>query len=356
MQQRFMQQRFMQDVQRIHDELHNRKTELNDYYNVLTKEHPRVSLLLEIFLEKMSLPVTDEHQKAALIRLVDLKEDALLSVMEKAGFSEEKIIEKRALAYLLVKEMHLSRHESFILWIKEEKLLTPFYQKLIEGVHYIGETMSVWQSAWRAKVVDGVNRDLLEAYNGDEEAILEMLIEKNLLDLALNGEVAERCYSVLERDAKGEYYRLSYVEAFPVEVSEVIARIEDLIEELSLVEDEVFEQQSEWIAYFVAIKRALGQTNSRKADAYWMDVDNAWVRITTPLKVLHPLASYEDTLRKAVALEWDLRLNKPLFYYGSELNGFFSAPRVTLLKNSIKNGVLIENREGTLLSKSVYAS
>ena len=351
-----MQQRFMQDVQRIYDELQNRKIELNNYYKILTAEHPLGELLVANFLREMGLSGTVEHKEAVLMRIVNLKEDVLLAVMQKAGFSEEKIIEKRALAYLLVKQIHLSRHESFILWIKEEKLLSPFYQKLIEGVHYVGEAMSVWQSAWREKVVDGVNRELLEAYEGDEEAIVAMLKEQNLLDITLDGEVAERCYSVLQKDNNGGYYALSYAEAFPVEVSEVIARIEDLIEELSMVDDEVFEQQSEWVAYFVAIKRALGQTNSRKADAYWMDVDRAWLRITSPLKVAHPLASYEDGFRNAVALEWDLRLDEPLFYYGAELNGFFSAPMVSGDKQFSTNCIAMQNRESKVVIEEVCAS
>jgi len=301
----------MQDLQRIYDELQRRQESLNDYYSLLKGEHQEAALLVEDFLSQMELPINEDSKMAALTRLVNLREDALDQVLQKEGFSEEKIIEKKEQAYLFVKEMHLTRHEYLIAWIKAENLLTPFYQKLIVGVHHIGESMSRWQSAWTAKIINGVNRDLLNEYKGDEEAIFKMLHSKNLLDVDSNGEVADRCYSVLQKDENGEYRSLAYSEAFPTEVAEVVSTIEDLVEELSMIEDEVFQQKREWINYFIAIKRAFAQPQPRKLVAYWADVDRAWMRITTPLQVGHPLEYYEDHFRKAVALEWDLRIVNP---------------------------------------------
>jgi len=306
-----MQQKFMQDLQRIYDELQSRQASLNDYYQLLKGEHQEAAVVVEDFLAQMELPINADTQMAALTRVVNLREDALEQVLQKEGFSEEKIIEKKELAYQFVKQMHLTRHEYLIAWIKAENLLTPFYQQLIVGVHYIGEAMSLWQSAWTAKVINGVNRDLLKEYNGDEQAIFKMLKEKHLLDLAPNGEIGDRCYSVLEKDARGEYRCVAYSEAFHTEVAEVISSIEDLVEALSVLEDEVFDQKGEWVAYLIAIKKALAQTQPRKLIGYWADVDRAWMRITTPLQIGHPLEYYEDHFRKAVALEWDLRIVNP---------------------------------------------
>ena len=269
--------------------------------------------------------------------------------------------------------MHLMRHEYFIAWIKSENLLTPFYRKLIKGVHLIGEQMSHWQSAWTAKIINGVNQELLKTYNGDEQAILKMLQEKHLLDLNPNGEIGDRCYSVLEKDEKGDYRSVAYVDAFPDEVASVVSAIEDLVEELSMVEDQVFQQKGQWVVYLIAIKRALAESQPRKLIGYWAEVDRVWMRITTPLQIGHPLEYYEDHFRKAVALEWDLRIvnpklqdssmtrenikafsfkladeiegeveetinknltqvdetqlyiGQPVLYYGAELNGLFSA-------------------------------
>jgi len=312
-----MKQQFMQDLQRIYDELQTRQSSLNDYYTLLKNEHQEAAILVEDFLSKMELPVNAETQMAALTRLVNLREDALEQVFQKEGFSEAKIIEKKEEAYLFAKEMHLTRHEYLIAWIKAENLLTPFYRKLIEGVHYIGESMSRWQSVWTATIINGVNKDLLKEYKGDEQAIFKMLQEKNLLDLDPNGQVGDRCYSVLEKDEKGEYRSVAYCEAFPNEVAEVVSSIEDLVEELSMVDDKVFQQKGQWVTYLITIKRALAQTQPRKLIGYWADVDRAWMRITTPLQIGHPLEYYEDHFRKAVALEWDLRIVNPKLQSGS---------------------------------------
>ncbi len=368
-----MQEQFMQDLQRIYDELQTRQASLNDYYRLLEEEHEEAARVVEALLAEMELPMNSDTKMAALMRLVNLREDALEQVLKKEGFSDEQIIEKKELAYLFVKKMHLMRHEYLIAWIKSEKLLTPFYQKLLEGVHYIGEAMSSWQLAWTKKIIHGVNRELLESYGGDERAIVKMLKEKKLLDVDPNGAVGDRCYSVLQKDERGEYRSVAYSEAFPREVLEVISAIEDLVEELSLVEDEVYHQKEEWISYLIAIKRAFAQPQPRKLIGYWADVDRAWMRISTPLQIGHPLEYYEDHFRKAVALEWDLRIvnprlqttsttresikafalklanqlegevehtisknlnqidktqlyiGQPLLYYGAELNGLFSA-------------------------------
>ena len=223
----------MQDLQRIYDELQTRQEALSDYYKLLEGEHPEAKVLVEDFLSKMALPVNSETTMAALTRVINLREDALEQVLQKEGFSEDEIIAKKEEAYLFTKEMHLTRHEYLIAWIKSENLLTPFYRTLIKGVHFIGESMSQWQSAWTATIINGVNRDLLAEHKGDEQAVFKMLQEKELLDLAPTGEVGDRCYSVLVKDDRGEYRSVAYSDAFPSEVASLVSTIEDCIEALS---------------------------------------------------------------------------------------------------------------------------
>lgn len=301
----------MNDLQKIYDELQVRQKSLNDYYRVLDGKHSEAELLIEDFLSKMNLPVNPETKMASLTRLVNLREDALEEVLKKEGFSKEEIIAKKEEAYLFVKEIHLTRHEYLIAWIKSENLLTPFYQTLIEHVHYIGESISIWQTEWTAYIINGVNKELLEEYDGNEESIFEMLQEEELLDLDSTGEIGDRCYSVLVKNQDGKYRSLAYCDAFPNEVASLVSIIEDCIEALSVESDEVFNQKEEWINYFVALKRAFAGYQPRELISLWANVDRAWMKITTPLQVGHPLEYYEDHFRKAVALEWDLRIINP---------------------------------------------
>ena len=312
-----MKQQFMQDLQKIYDELQSRQKSLNDYYRLLDGGHVEAKILVESFLEELNLPTNSDNIMATLVRLVNLREDALDQVLQKEGFSKDEIIEKKEKAYQFVKEMHLTRHEYLIAWIKAENLLTPFYQILIENVHYIGESISEWQSEWTATIINGVNRELLEEYENDEQSIFSMLQEEELLDLDPNGDVGDRCYSVLIENDRGEYRSVAYSEAFSDEVTSLVSTIEDCIEALSMERDEVFNQKEAWINYFVALKKAFAGHQPKKLIGLWANVDRAWMKITTPLQVGHPLEYYEDHFRKAVALEWDLRIINPALQSGS---------------------------------------
>ena len=229
--------------------------------------------------------------------------------MKKEGFTQDIIDSKLELAYLFNSKVYLERFESFINFIEEKSLLTPFYVSLINGVHSVGEIITKWQSKWREHIINGVNRELFELFKGDEEKIFEMLQNKNLLDCK-NGKTADRCYSVLINHKDG-YKRVAYSEAFKSEVKEIAKRLDLLIETLQELEDSVYNQKREWINYFLALKEAFLHTNPDELVSLWADVDRAWMKITTPLQVGHPLEYYEDKYRKAVALEWDLRVINP---------------------------------------------
>jgi hypothetical protein len=306
-----MRQKFMQDLQVIYNELKRKQKELNDYYTLLKGEHPKAKALVENFLKYLNLSINSDTVMASLVRIINLREDALEQVLKKEGFEENEIIEKKEIAYKFVADFYMERQEYFIAWIEVENLLTPFYQVLIEGIHNIGEVLTQWQIAWTREIINGVNRDLLKEFNGDHKAIMQMLQDEGLLDLDPNGNIGDRCYSILQKDKNGHYRSISYCDAFKDEVCKLVSVIEDCIESLSLEKDDVFNQKDEWISYFVALKKAFSATEPKKLIGYWANVDRAWMKITTPLQIGHPLEYYEDHFRKAVALEWDLRIINP---------------------------------------------
>ena len=78
-----MKQQFMQDLQKIYDELQTRQASLNDYYKLLTGEHQEAALIVEDFLAQMELPITADTKMAALTRVVSLREDTLEQVLQK---------------------------------------------------------------------------------------------------------------------------------------------------------------------------------------------------------------------------------------------------------------------------------
>ncbi|MGB5868298.1 MAG: invasion protein CiaB, partial [Arcobacteraceae bacterium] len=71
--------------------------------------------------------------------------------------------------------------------------------------------------------------------------------------------------------------------------------------------------------------------------------DRAWMKITTPIQIGHPLEYYEDHFRKAVALEWDIRLTNPKIQNNNE--------RVAKIKTMFEDIFKNINKEE---SKSIY--
>jgi len=311
-------QQFTNDLQTIYNELQQRQAELNSYYQLLDEGHEEAERIVSDLLESLGLEITREHQMAALTRIVNLREDALEQVLSKAHFTEDEIIEKKEHAYQFVQNIHMQRHEALNSWVEAERLLTPFYRMLIYGVHAVGIAMSTWQSHWTKHIIHGVNRDLFKFFKGDEEKIFQMLQEEDLLDCR-GIEIGDRCYSALHKDVRsGSYRRLAYATLFREDVAAVTEALDVLISLLEELEDEVYEQKDAWIAYFGSIREAFSHTIVDELIDKWAEVDRRWMAITTPIQVGHPLEYYEDHYRKAVALEWDLRIINPKLQEGSE--------------------------------------
>ncbi|RLA69431.1 MAG: invasion protein [Epsilonproteobacteria bacterium] len=311
-------EQFMNDLQVIYDELQHRQDSLNKYYELLdeSKTHERANVVVDAFLKLLDIPRDKDSEMAALTRIVNLREDALEQVLEKGGASKKEIAMKKELAYGFASTMHITRHEAFIGWVEEHKLLTPFYRSLIIGVHFVGIRLSEWQSHWNEHIIYTVNLELSEMFNGDDAKVFEMLQGESLLDKDASGCVGDRCYSVLKKEDT-RYKSVAYVEAFPKEAEGVITALEQVVALLSQHEDDVFNQKTEWIAYFAAIKEAFAHTVPDELISKWAEVDRKWMAVTTPLQVGHPLEYYEDHYRKAVALEWDLRIVNPKLQEGS---------------------------------------
>ena len=310
MQENFYYDTFMEDLQTLYDEILRRQKALGNYYELLGGGHAEAEAWVGDFLRRMELPETPETRMAALTRLIGLRDDALTQILEKEGRDEESIVAAKETAYKLVADFYLKRHLELLDWIEEEALLTPFYREILKEAHRVGEAMSNWQSAWTAHIIHGVNRELYELFNGDEEKIYEMLESEDLLDLREEGCVGDRCYSVLKKTKKG-FKSVPYAKAFRMEVQEVVNRLTNMRELLGSMEDEVFGQKEAWLEYLDALIEAFSHREVAGLIKKWADVDRKWMAITTPIQIGHPLEYYEDHYRKAVALEWDVRIASP---------------------------------------------
>lgn len=133
--------------------------------------------------------------------------------------------------------------------------------------------------------------------------------QKGLLDPDPSGQDGDRSYSVLEK-VEGGYKAKAYASAFGVEVDSVRNTLQSLCDDLSEMEDPDWGQKAFYIDYLKALDEAFGEEDRADLIAKWAEVDRKWMKITAPIQIGHPLEYYEDHYKKAVALEWDVRVSK----------------------------------------------
>ncbi len=313
-----MRDRFLRDLKIVYGYIEDEQRFLQKFYEVLKTsesdegDESEHSIWLLRFLKALDLPVEAQSKMAAATRIVSLREDMLVQYLKEKGFLEEEIVKIKEKAYLWVADFYIERFEKLLGKIESNRLLSPFYRELLKGAHRVGKAFSKWQTSWHAQIIEGTNRELYRLFNGDEERIFEMINQKELFDPNEEGAAAERSYSVLVYE-DGEFVSKPYAVAFEEEVDSVCSEIESLLESIENLKDEVFRQHKEWIDYFRAVLEALREKKRENLIKKWSLVDTAWMRITVPIQIGHPLEYYEDRYKRAVALEWDVRISDPSF-------------------------------------------
>ena len=305
-------QEFIEDLQKIYDFLDNQKAKTNELLKFLENEEFTKLSIIDDFAKKLDLVMSSDLRFALVTRLVNLRDDSLVQVLKKQEISEKEIISYQEKAYQFVKEYWHDIHTKFIDFIVQNKLLTDFYREIFIGVYNVGLQMSAWQTSWTAHIINGINKELVSKFDGNEAKIMKYLEDEKLFDLGHGGITADRCYSALVKDGE-EYKSEAYIKAFKKETTEVVDALEEFADKLIELEDEIYNQKWDYIAYIQSLIVAFGEDKTDELVNKWANVDRAWMKITTPIQIGHPLEYYEDHFRKAVALEWDIRLTNPKF-------------------------------------------
>ncbi len=305
-------QNFIDDLQKIYDYLDNEKAKTNELLKFLENKEFDKLLLIDDFAKILDLKMSDDLRFALVTRLVNLRDDSLVQVLKKLEKSEKEIIEIQEKAYQFVKKYWHEKHKNLIDFIVQNNLLTPFYKEIFIGVYNVGLAMSSWQSSWTAHIINKINKELSDKFDGNEEKIMKYLEDEKLLDLGHGGIIADRCYSALVK-TENSYKSQAYIKAFKKETTEVIDALEEFADKLIELEDDIYNQKWEYVAYIQSLIVAFGEDKTDNLVSKWADVDRAWMKITTPIQIGHPLEYYEDHFRKAVALEWDIRVTNPKF-------------------------------------------
>jgi len=342
-----MSEKFEADLKRFYELLGERQRELGHYFAIVEggDVDKEIEAFIDNFLMSIELSCIKENRVALLSRLIGLRDEQMVQALEKEGKDSIFIAQAKEKAYLWVKDFYLKRHASLIAHIEEEWLLSPFYRRILRGVHTIGIAMSEWQSVWNEHIINTINPLLELEFDKNGEAIAEMLHANGLYDPDEKGNDGDRSYSVLEKVGKG-YEAKAYAVAFPREVLHVKDALESLIDDLKELEDPDCMQKAGFIAYFEALRDAFCEEDRSSLINKWAEVDRKWMRITAPIQIGHPLEYYEDHYKKAVALEWDVRLSNPL-----NQNAQKTYQRVSMMFET-----LFGNHEALHVKKSVLSN
>jgi len=169
--------------------------------------------------------------------------------------------------------------------------------------------MTDFHVKWYWHIMVEINPSLSDEF-GSAESVMQYLRDNNLLDTDEEGELADRCYSVLVK-VDGLYKSISYAEAFEKEISAIVTAIAQTQASISSYEDEEFSQKDSYSKYLARLMGAFVERDTTKTLSVWADVDRAWMDVKGVIQIGHPLEYYEDHYRKAVAPEWDVRLVNP---------------------------------------------
>ena len=298
-------ERFLKDLKIVYELIANKTKEINDLYSLAQNDEGKKHKTIKKLLKICSLSPTKQNILAILNRLINLREDLLVLSLEGRDDIKE-VLEK---VYEEAASFHLKRHEELLNEIERQNLLSPFYRTLLFGVHEIGKALSLWQPKWTKYIVNTINPSLLKEFGGDKE-IASFLSSNSLFDVNPDGSFADRSYSALIKE-DGEYKNAPYAVVFFENVQNVVSKIDKLMQKLQNENDDVYNAKEAYIVYLAALKNAFGVKDNAKVISSWQDVDRAWMNIKTPFQIAHPLEYYEDHYKKAVALEWDVRMQDP---------------------------------------------
>jgi len=335
--------KFLNDLDEVYTFLNTQKSNVNKLISYLENNEFEKLTIIEEFAKYLELPMSEDLRFALVTRLVNLRDDSLVQVLKKNNKNEEEIIELQEDAYCFTRDFWHEKHKNTVDYIQNNKLLTPFYRAVFEGVYQVGLKMSSWQSLWTAHIINGINKELMNKFDGNEEKVFKYLEDEKLLDLGHNNIIADRSYSALVKE-KNSYHSKAYINAFKTQTTAVIDALEDFEESLIELEDEEYNEKWNYILYIQSLIKAFGEDKTHLLVSRWADVDRAWMKIKSPVQIGHPLEYYEDHFRKAVALEWDIRLTNPEFSQDDN--------RVNKIKSAFAK--VFENVEQNEKNKSVY--
>jgi hypothetical protein len=330
---------------------------IENYFQILTNDQNPIKYLQknkDLYNRYKDLLLKDENFqkdfKMALIeRYVILKDNTLITVLENYNISKDKeeIELFQRICYLYVSDVYTKQFD---------ELLNQFFNGNIKDISKevkiilinwvkIGKVMNQLQVSWENHIIYNVNKEFDQKFNSVSDGI-KFLIKNNLIENGHNDEIADRTYSVIVKE-KDIYKNISYYEAFTTEIDQIIQLLQNTVDELKSCKNYSFEKKS-WEGYLLSLIDAFSETSVNNLIEKWSKVDERWMKLKGPLQPGHFFEYYEDKYRKAVAIEWDMRIDD------LTIEENHREETITTLFNNVYNTLLSQRIKGKEKYQQTY--
>lgn len=306
------QETFLKHLEKIHQIFEQKQSFLNTLHIWIGQEGKQREML-DHLLTVLGLPLNEETRFIASARIGQKKFEPLDIYLERTGATQETRDQAFEISYTEVRKVYESLQKEILDTIKQEDLLGDFYRSILDFTHSLWILYSDLFLVWNRRLLFGVNRDLEKRFQHDQEKIMKFLRYENLFDMGHHGREADRSYSVLKA-VWDSYISESYAQAFPEQIEKIVVEYDHFLETLETLEDPIFHKKAEYIVYFRAIQTALQEKDCNSLVERWAQVDTLWMDIDTPIQPGHPIEYYDDKYRRAVAIEFDLRISDPSLF------------------------------------------
>jgi len=295
-------------LQSIYDIINKRDNYLNSFYKLvdMDKELP---FELYDFIVHTQLEDNEENRLASINRFIGLRNDNLVIAWKKDGKTEEEIENLTKIAFAKTSIFHIVKNKKLLDDIL--KLEIPnFYKKLFEANLDIGCLMTDVHIEWCDTILK-FNKELIKSKGSISESI-KFLKDNNLFETQ-NGKFTDRSYScIVPNDDK--FVMKTFKDCLP-SVPILIDNIEKHVTILSKVlSDDLYDDKSEeymYVQYLKSLSNAFNESDVDKSFKKWVQVDIEWMKLTGPIQFTHPFEFYDDKLRNAVSIEFDIRVKHP---------------------------------------------
>jgi len=129
--------KFLNDLDEVYTFLNTQKSNVNKLISYLENNEFEKLTIIEEFAKYLELPMSEDLRFALVTRLVNLRDDSLVQVLKKNNKNEEEIIELQEDAYCFTRDFWHEKHKNTVDYIQNNKLLTPFYRAVFEGVYLL---------------------------------------------------------------------------------------------------------------------------------------------------------------------------------------------------------------------------